>query len=265
MIYNQNNYQEEKDLVLSRIARIALKRQYPAKYLEEINNFTTQFYNLFNYEPNSELLSHPKVLEAFQCAEQAHLSQERKYTYQPYIVHLYETASLVSSLDNSTHDEVIAAILHDVVEKGGISLDYIKENFGDIVHQHVTHLTDIATLEDGNREVRIKKNWEHFSQGLAKTKNIKAIDILSNTRSTMLCDARYGKTYLEPIVNIMNPYFQNSQETHPIIKELFNNMTNLGVQIIESQNKYGIHKIEKDLAKQEKAQRNKAKAQGMSI
>lgn len=255
MIFEQTHYQEEKDLVLKRIARIALNRKYPAQYLEKINQFTHDFFNLFNYEPNLELLSQPKVKEAFQCAEQAHFGQQRKYTYQAYIVHLYETASLVSSLQDSTQDEVIAAILHDTVEKGGISLEYIKENFGDTVAKHVTHLTDIATLEDGNRELRLQKNWQHFSQGLPKTNNIKAIDILSNTRSTMLCDARYGKTYLSPIVKMMNPYFQQSVDTHPEIKTMFQKMTDLSLKIINIQSQYGIHNIEKECAKQEKNQR----------
>lgn len=255
MIYDQSHYQEEQDLVLNRIVKLALNRKYPAKYLAAINQVTHEFFNLFSYKPNLELLSQPKVLEAFQCAEQAHNGQQRKYTYQPYIVHLYETASLVSSLNDSTQDEVIAAILHDTVEKGGISLEYIKENFGDIVFKHVTHLTDIATLEDGNREFRLQKNWGHFSQGLPKTNNIKAIDILSNTRSTMLCDARYGKIYLEPIVNMMNPYFQQSENTHSDIKDMFKKMTELSLNIIALQSKYGIHKIEKECAKQEKNKR----------
>lgn len=248
MIYNQKDYEIEKVLVSNKIARNTLKREHPAQFVEELNVIMEKYYNLYNFEPNLDILSHPKVVEAFQIAEKSHEGQLRKYTDEIYLVHLREVGSYLSSLPNNTHEEVIAGILHDVVEKGNITLEYIKDNFGETVHDYVYFLTDIATPEDGNRQTRINKNWEHFSKSPAKTKNIKAIDILSSARTVMLCDAKYGETYMNVIIDLMNPYFQKSEELDSTVKKTFNDMTQLSIDIINLQKKHNIHKLEKSYA-----------------
>lgn len=245
MIYHTEDYNKEKQLVANRIARNVLKRGYPAKYLSDITPLMEQYYALYDFTPNIETLSLPKVTEAFKLAEIAHDGQMRKYVDEQYTVHLREVASYVSSLPGHGQDEVIAAILHDVVEKGNITLDYIKNNFGDKVHEHVYYLTDIATHDDGNRQTRTLKNWEHFSQGSAQAKNIKAIDILSSARTTMLCDAKYGETYMNVIIELMNPYFQQSQDIDSNIKKTFDNMVNLSIDIIQLQKQHNLPKVEK--------------------
>ena len=245
MIYNQQDYEIEKKLVADKIARNTLKRQYPSKFLEALLPAMEKYYNLYKFEPNLETLSHPKVEEAFKLIEKAHEGQLRKYTNEAYTVHLREVASYLSSLPGHNHEEVIAGLLHDVVEKGNITFDYINSNFGKNVHEHVYFLTDIATPEDGNREARIKKNWEHFSQAPTKTKHIKAIDILSSARTTMLCDSKYGETYMNVIIELMNPYFQKCEDLDSNIKKTFNDMTNLSISIIELQKIYNIAKLEK--------------------
>lgn len=253
MIYTQEDYELEKQLVSRKIARNTLKRQYPTKFLEGILPMMEKYYNLYQFEPNITTLSHPKVLEAFDLAEKSHEGQLRKYTDEDYTVHLREVASYLSSLPGYNHEDVIAGLLHDVVEKGNITLDYIKENFGEKVHEHVYFLTDIAIPEDGNRETRILKNWEHFSHAPSKTKSIKAIDILSSARTTMLCDAKYGETYMNVIIELMNPYFQKSDDVEPSIKKTFNDMTNLSIDIINLQKLHNISKLEKAYANKTKS------------
>lgn len=258
MLYNKLDYAKEKDLVLKRIARTALKRKYPSKYIEEISVVVEQYFNLYQFTPNEELLNHPKVQEAFSLAEKSHFGQVRKYTDEDYIVHLREVASFLSSIPGNTYEEIVSGLLHDVVEKGNVSLDFIKDNFGLNVFIHVDYLTDKATLEDGNRKERMIKNWTHFSQCPPKTNNIKAIDILSNTRSIMLCDGKYGATYLEPIVEYMNPYFQQCEHLNIEVKNMFKAMTEISQKIVLLQQKYNISKLEKAYANQVKNEKRKA-------
>lgn len=250
MIYTQEDYDKEKKLVSERLSRNAVKRKYPAAYMEEISIVVDKFFALYYFEPNLEILNDPKVLEAFAIAETAHVGQERKYTNEDYIVHLREVASFLSSIPGNTKDEVIAGLLHDVVEKGNISIDFIEETFGTTVAQHVDFLSDKATELDGNRKERMLKNWQDFSKCPTKTNNIKAIDILSNTRSTLLCDAKYGATYLEPIVEYMNPYFQQNEHLDPLVKNIFKQMTEISQDIIKLQKKHNIDKCEKSYANQ---------------
>ena len=263
MIYEKEDYLKECDLIVCRIERVSTKRNYPKKYLKLVCEATEQMFSLFNFKPNKELLTHPDVLRAFELAEKCHADQERKYTFEPYFVHLREVASIVSSLEDSTHHEVIAAILHDVVEKGNISLEFIKENFGDIVSNYVDYLSDDRNIEAMNRKERIKNLFTEFTKGPNKVNNLKAIDILSNTRSTILCDARYGATYLEPIIEYMNPYFQKSEFVHPKIKEILQSVCDISENLIQQQRILGIHKIEKQCAEQERKIRKEKKAQSL--
>lgn len=259
MIYTQEDYQKEKKLVSEKLARNAIKRKYPAAFMEDMSVMVDKFFNLYKFEPNLELLNDPKVVEAFSMAQTAHEGQARKYTYENYTVHLREVASFLSSIPGNTTDEVIAGLLHDVVEKGNVTIQDIQEKFGDKVAQHVDFLSDKATELDGNRKERMLKNWQDFSKCPGKTNNIKAIDILSNTRSTVLCDAKYNATYLEPIVEYMNSYFQNNEHVNPSVKNMFEQMTQLSQDIIKLQKKHNIDKCEKAYANQMKREKKQNK------
>lgn len=59
MIYTKDDYIKEKSLILSKISRTAIKRKYPSAYLEAINNKVEEFFSLYDFVPNQELLSHP--------------------------------------------------------------------------------------------------------------------------------------------------------------------------------------------------------------
>lgn len=258
MIYTQEDFDKEKLLVINKIAKNAINRQYPAAYVENINLIVDKYYSIYNFQPNTSLFEHPKVKEAFNLAVQSHEGQLRKYTNEEYLVHLKEVATFISSIPRNTHEEVIAGLLHDVVEKGNISFDYIKENFGENIYQHIYYLSDIATLEDGNREARVIKNWNHFSQSNSKTKNIKAIDILSSARTTMLCDAKYGETYMNVIIDLMNPSLQKS-DMDSDLKKVFSDMIDISIEIIALQKQHNIHKLEKTYSNKIKSLKKQSK------
>ena len=68
------------------------------------------------------------VTKAADFAKSAHesIDQRRKYTNEPYIAHPIAVAGLLDEL-NLDPETLVAAILHDVVEDTGVTLDEISE------------------------------------------------------------------------------------------------------------------------------------------
>ncbi|MBQ9790724.1 MAG: HD domain-containing protein [Clostridia bacterium] len=71
------------------------------------------------------------VRRAFELAERAHSGQTRK-DGQPYVIHVVSVAYILERL-NFDSDTICAALLHDVIEDCGITVDELREQFGDIV------------------------------------------------------------------------------------------------------------------------------------
>lgn len=119
----------------------------------------------------------------------------RKYTGEPYIVHPDEVAGIVASV---TDDQamIAAAYLHDVVEDTAVSLDRVRELFGDDVAGLVEMLTDVSKPEDGNRKARKAIDRNHTASASPRAKTIKLADLISNTASIVTHDAEFAKVYL---------------------------------------------------------------------
>ncbi|QOY51227.1 RelA/SpoT family protein [Candidatus Sulfurimonas baltica] len=94
----------------------------------------------------SQITPSDALHNALEYSKKAHTDQLRK-SGQPYIIHPILVASIVASI---TDDEAmtIAALLHDIVEDTEVSIDEIKELFGDDVAHLVEGLTKIDTIRD---------------------------------------------------------------------------------------------------------------------
>ena len=132
----------------------------------------------------------------FATAAHAAVGQLRKYTYEPYIVHPAEVASIVESVEGSTYEMIAAAWLHDVVEDTGVSNEIIKQEFGEEVAELVGWLTDVSRPEQGNRATRKAIDRAHTAMAPAAAQTIKLADLISNTRSIMEHDEAFAKVYL---------------------------------------------------------------------
>lgn len=73
-----------------------------------------------------------KLHEAFELARKAHAKQKRK-TGEPYILHPIAVATIAAEEMMLDANPVMAAFLHDVVEDTPITIDEIKERFGEDV------------------------------------------------------------------------------------------------------------------------------------
>jgi len=132
----------------------------------------------------------------FATAAHAAVAQLRKYTNEPYIVHPAEVFSIVSTVPDATPAMLAAAWLHDVVEDTGVTIEVIKQEFGDEVADLVGWLTDVSRPEQGNRAIRKAIDRAHTAMAPAAAQTVKLADLISNTRSIMEHDATFAKTYL---------------------------------------------------------------------
>ena len=95
------------------------------------------------YNPDADL---DIVRRAYELAEKSHQGQKR-LSGEPYIIHPLEVAINLTHL-HMDETSICAALLHDVVEDTGTTLDYISENFS----------PDIAMLVDGVTKISVMKN-----------------------------------------------------------------------------------------------------------
>lgn len=83
--------------------------------------------------------------KAAKFAIDAHHNTERRGKGYPYIIHPMEAASIVATMTND-QELLAAAILHDTVEDTDVTIEEIRERFGDRVAMLVQNET--APLDD---------------------------------------------------------------------------------------------------------------------
>lgn len=132
---------------------------------------------------------------ALAFATAAHAGQVRKYTGEPYINHPVEVSEILRKTGGNA-DMVCAALLHDVVEDCGITLDDIEHDFGHNIRTLVFWLTDVSRPEDGNRATRKAIDRAHIFQAPGAAQTIKVADLISNTRTIMDRDPGFAKIYM---------------------------------------------------------------------
>jgi (p)ppGpp synthase/HD superfamily hydrolase len=135
------------------------------------------------------------INKAREFAREKHKDQKRKYTLEPYFVHLEEVANIVREIGGS-EEMIAAAYLHDVVEDQPVNLEEIYYLFGGYVAYLVGCLTDTSKPSDGNRRARKDKDLLHTADSNAEAKTIKLADLISNTRSIVEYDPDFARVYL---------------------------------------------------------------------
>lgn len=95
----------------------------------------------------------PSLTETINWVSKIHDQQYRKGTDLPYISHVYGVASLLMTYENAKVSIIKAALLHDTVEDTDITLDDIKEKFGETVASYVDLLSEDKS-----------KSWEERKQ-----------------------------------------------------------------------------------------------------
>lgn len=131
---------------------------------------------------------------ALKFASEAHIDQVRRYDGRPYIYHPIAVSEIVRTFGGS-EEMIAAALLHDTVEDTAATLDDIRREFGNKVHDLVEWLTDVSKPTDGNRAVRKQMDLEHIAKAPADAQTIKLADIIDNARSIRQDDPNFWKIY----------------------------------------------------------------------
>ena len=111
-------------------------------------------------------------------AQNAHKEHKRKYTGDPYYVHLDEVRNIVKSA-GGTIEMQAAALLHDTIEDTEITEEDIRNEFGPVIAKLVVELTDVSKPEDGNRATRKAIDRDKLAGVSAQAQTIKYADLIS--------------------------------------------------------------------------------------
>jgi len=122
------------------------------------------------------------VMKAADFAARKHTNQRRKGEgAEPYLNHLIEVANLVAEASDGRAEVVVAALLHDVVEDQGVTIDEVAALFGSAVASIVAEVTDDKSLPKQVRKDEQVAGAHHKSNDASiikladKTSNLRAI------------------------------------------------------------------------------------------
>ena len=147
------------------------------------------------------------VKKAYEFAEQAHSGQVRK-SGEPYFIHPVSVASILTDLmiDAPT---VAAGFLHDTVEDcPDITLDTIRQEFGEEVAQLVDGVTKLDKLDFTNREEQKAESLRKMILAMSKDIRvvvIKLADRLHNMRTLRFQPEERQKAIAHETLDIYAP------------------------------------------------------------
>ena len=158
---------------------LSLTLKYPRVYFKDI------------YTENEEM---DVITKAEQFAQEAHKDHKRKYTGDPYYVHLDEVRNIVKQA-GGTIEQQAAALLHDTVEDTNTTPMDITREFGPKIAKLVVELTDVSKPEDGNRKTRKAIDRDKLAGVSAEAQTVKYADLISNGRDIGQNDPKFAKVY----------------------------------------------------------------------
>lgn len=126
------------------------------------------------------------VRRAYTFAYESHRDQLR-LSGEPYIIHPLEIAIILANLKLDT-TTISAALLHDIVEDTGITLDDIRRMFGEDIAHLVDGVTKISSIKKKSKSIEQAHNLRKML--LATIKDVRVIliklaDKLHNMRTIM--------------------------------------------------------------------------------
>src|SRR5436190_13505290 len=133
----------------------------------EMTDFELLLELVKSYNPD---MNTARIERAFRVAEAAHAGQFRA-SGEPYVMHPLSTARILADL-YMDEDTIIAGLLHDVPEDTAVTLDELREQFGDDVAQLVDGVTKLSQLRYGKEQVEAESLRKMF---LAMAEDIRVV------------------------------------------------------------------------------------------
>lgn len=135
------------------------------------------------------------LMTAIKFAAKKHHSQLRKDSYTPFIVHPLVVAITTAKLTKK-EDNLIAAVLHDVIEDTKTSFEEIENMFGSKVSNLVKELTHDLT-PNISKDVRKLKSIEKIKHLSKPAALIKYCDILCNNQELLIQLKEEGASFIK--------------------------------------------------------------------
>jgi (p)ppGpp synthase/HD superfamily hydrolase len=123
--------------------------------------------------------------KALSWAEQGHIKQRRDSDI-PYVIHPIRVAlTLPEKLGITEADMICAALMHDLVEDSGYTIEHIENEFGSEVARLVKGLTRKRPKGETEEQKRINKplKFKEIAEADEKIRLLKLCDILDNMQS----------------------------------------------------------------------------------
>ena len=159
------------------------------------------------YHPSDDV----SLLErAYAVAKEAHGDQKR-HSGEPYITHPVEVAIILAELEMDK-ETIIAALLHDVVEDTGMTLDEVRKDFGDEVAELVDGVTKLTQIKYSADKIEVQaENLRKMFLAMAKDIRviiIKLADRLHNMRTLQYMTREKQKEKAKETMDIYAPIAQ---------------------------------------------------------
>ena len=122
---------------------------------------------------------------AIMFAVKAHTGTERRGKGYPYIIHPMEAVEIVATMTKD-QELLAAAILHDTVEDTNVTVDQIRDEFGDRVADLVASESDempVGVSEEDSWHARKQAAIDRLSKASREAKIVAMGDKLSNMRA----------------------------------------------------------------------------------
>ena len=146
------------------------------------------------------------IEDAYEVAKKQHEGQFRM-SGEPYIIHPLSVAYMLCQLQAGPAT-VAAGLLHDVVEDTDITLDQVREQFGDDVASIVDGVTKISKLKYMTKEKVLARSHQKILLAMAKDVRVilvKLVDRLHNMRTLQYQTPEKQKRIAQETLNLYAP------------------------------------------------------------
>jgi (p)ppGpp synthase/HD superfamily hydrolase len=166
-----------------------------------------------------------KLLEAIRYATEKHAGQTRSATTRkevPYILHPLEAAMILAECGfQNSHDVLIGAVLHDILEDTDGTKEELKLKFGTVVMELVQQNTDDPTLD---KIAQKKLQILSMPQKTREAQAIKIADKTANMRDIVRIKPNWKissrKAYIENAREVVRASWWYNYNEEPAGKKL---------------------------------------------
>lgn len=159
--------------------------------------------------------------------------QRRKYSGEPYIVHLDEVVAILKEAGETDVAVIEAAYLHDVLEDTPFGARDILVIYDEEILGLMLDLTDVYTKDAYpllNRKERKAAEAERLGSIGSRARRIKYADLISNARSIVAGDRNFARIFIDEANRLVAkfPYHPDNpvelelrNRTLAVLKEVF--------------------------------------------